>query len=363
MKNLCLTAATIAAAALLFSCEQQEQSVFNPESLPGTAVITGTVTYDEGSATFEYNEDGVIAEHIIPAAGQIAVLTIPYSEYNPSSEGNQVFTDTIGADGTYEFVVPVGSTELQGTVNVIPFRAAKNFFINKQLAVVENALYEAYDEDVVLRDQFTQTVDITAHSTIRPEVEWNFDKTLTCHFEGPGFNSVNNSTGFTYEPTYETPVDGIIFDIVVTFTDSYGETTVVRYPNLETYGGEFEQTLTFPDDAFSTGAYTTREYYVEITTPMLRNIEYYYQVLYAGNTAPQWMSEDVTVVYETIQYSTNNIDDSWQLDEIEKHLYLKVPTRPLDIEEVPGLGYEIDSELGQGGTVIFNYDPVSVFQW
>ena len=96
MKNLCLTAATIAAAALLFSCEQQEQSVFNPESLPGTAVITGTVTYDEGSANFEYNEDGVIAEHIIPAAGQIAVLTIPYSEYNPSSEGNQVFTDTIG---------------------------------------------------------------------------------------------------------------------------------------------------------------------------------------------------------------------------------------------------------------------------
>ena len=95
----------------------------------------------------------------------------------------------------------------------------------------------------------------------------------------------------------------------------------------------------------------------------MRDIDYYYQVLYAGNTTPQWMSEDVTVVYETIQYSTNNIDDSWQLDEIEKHLYLKVPTRPLNIEEVPGLGYEIDSELGQGGTVIFNYDPVSVFQW
>ena len=347
MKNLCLTAATIAAAALLFSCEQQEQSVFNPESLPGTAVITGTVTYDEGSATFEYNEDGVVAEHIIPAAGQIAVLTIPYSEYNPSSEGNQVFTDTIGADGTYEFVVPVGSTELQGTVNVIPFRAAKNFFINKQLAVVENALYEAYDEDVVLRDQFTQTVDITAHSTIRPEVEWNLNRTLTCHFEGPGFNSVNNSTGFT--------VDGVIFDIVVTFTDSYGETTVVRYPNLETYGGEFEQTLTFPDDAFSTGAYTTKEYYVEITTPMMRDIDYYYQVLYAGNTTPQWMSEDVTVVYETHKYSTHTIEDSWQLEEIANHLYLKVPTSPL--------GYEIDSQLGKGGTVIYNYNPVSVFQW
>ena len=105
MKNsfISLLAVALGAAALFTSCEK-EQSVFSPESLPGSCTVTGVITYDEGYAALE--QGGIISSHKIPAVGQVAMLAINNNSYGGQNQGKQIYLDTLDAEGRYEFTIP-----------------------------------------------------------------------------------------------------------------------------------------------------------------------------------------------------------------------------------------------------------------
>ena len=203
MKNnfISMLAVALGAAALFTSCEK-EQSVFSPESLPGTCTITGVVNYDEG---FALVGDQLVSKHEVPASGQVIMLRIGNNQYSGIQySGNQIYTDTLDAEGRYEFTIPAPANgeSLNATLEVIPFKAsyAEYFPNEQQLVEHESVIYKTNPQQIEIRDQFPVEQNLTATWT-RPQNDVQYNVPLTINgsnVRGPGFENTTSNPQAAY---------------------------------------------------------------------------------------------------------------------------------------------------------------------
>ena len=139
MKHLTFTAGLFAIAAMAVSC-QKEQSELHLDTLPSTAVITGTVKYVVGD--YQLEDESVVSGYTLPAAGQTVMVTIPTSDYASNADGNQYFEAVTDDNGQYRIEIPISMNSLNATLSVLPFYAKKDFAQDDlSMVSIENALY------------------------------------------------------------------------------------------------------------------------------------------------------------------------------------------------------------------------------
>lgn len=357
MKNnfISMLAVALGAAALFTSCEK-EQSVFSPESLPGTCTITGVVNYNEGYALLE--DGGVISEHITPAAGQVVLLKIKNDEYGSGTgEGYQIYTDTLDAEGRYEFTVPApaNGTEIDGTIEVIPFKASYGEWINNQLVITDSVLYNLNSStNVTIRDKFLeQAYQITVNKQYEDnDIEFTTKVTVEGGaISAPGFvyDNINDS----YEPRYIFTGTQVIIE--VSFCDSYNSKWYTIYYTTESdpETGEYSADIYLPDDFFSNyhryvyswtdNNNTTYTDYPSVSTRTIKeakDFNFYYQ------DNGQWKNETLNLLYK----------ESWNTSDIhEENEYIPVEVPMFNIETQP-LGPE-------NNHIRDNMTAVNIFGW
>lgn len=291
MKNnfISMLAVALGAAALFTSCEK-EQSVFSPESLPGTCIITGVVNYDEGYALVG---DQLVSNHEVPASGQVIMLSIPYSAYGNNPAGNQIYTDTLDAEGRYEFTIPAPANggSLNATLEVIPFKASyAEYFPNaQQLVEYESAIYEFNSSvQITIRDQFPIEENLTV-SCGRPQNDVQYNVPLTING--------SNVTGPGFENTTSTPQAAYVFistDILirVKLTNNYdgSNSTIYCTTQSDATTGEFTATVNLPEDFFTNYSATVQAQYVSC----VKDFAFWYQ-----DNMGEWNSTTLQLLYHS----------------------------------------------------------------
>lgn len=292
MKNnfISMLAVALGAAALFTSCEK-EQSVFSPESLPGTCTITGVVKYNEGHALVG---DQLVSDHEVPASGQVIMLSIPNSAYGNNSAGNQIYTDTLDAEGRYEFTIPApanGESLYNATLEVIPFSAshAEYFEDAFQLVEHESVIYNTDNyAQINIRDQFPVEQNLTVGCTLpQNDVQYNVPLTINgSNVKGPGF-----------ENTTSTPQAAWVFistDILikVSLNSTYYGTTSTIYCTTQSDAttGEFTATVNLPEDFFTNYSATVEAKYVSC----VKDFAFWYQ-----DNRGEWNSTTLQLLYHS----------------------------------------------------------------
>lgn len=298
MKNnfISMLAVALGAAALFTSCEK-EQSVFSPESLPGTCTITGVVNYNEGYALVG---DQLVSDHEVPASGQVIMLRIGNNQYNdPNSgiqySGNQIYTDTLDAEGRYEFTIPApaNSESLTGYLEVIPFSAsyAEYFPDAFQFVEHESVIYKTFQQQIEIRDQFPVEQNLTAIWT-RPENDVQYNVPLTINgsnVRGPGFENTTS----TPQAAYVFISTDILIRVKLTNKDdgSY-YSTIYCTTQSDATTGEFTATVNLPEDYFTTSYYlaTVEAKYVSC----VKDFAFWYQ-----DNSNEWNSTTLQLLYHS----------------------------------------------------------------
>lgn len=305
MKNsfISLLAVALGAAALFTSCEK-EQSVFSPESLPGSCTVTGVITYNEGVALVG---DQYVTDHEVPAAGQVVMLTIESYEYGANGAA-QILTDTLDAEGRYEFTLPAPiSKELNGTLEVIPFKAPyANYIANvNQLVEYDSLVYTLNPTNVTIRDQFPEEINATASCTTPgKDIEYSTPLIINGSITGPGWDvnpssSTAPTTGHT--PSNDAPVgiDVVISVDINGYNNNYF--TIYYVATSDNTTGEYSATINLPEDFYTSNASAT---YNINTVAEVRNFTNWYQ--YSNLTSTNaWASQEIELYYEAAS-NTNN---------------------------------------------------------
>ena len=317
MKNnfISLLAVALGAAALFTSCEK-EQSVFSPESLPGTCTITGVVNYNEG---FALVGDQLVSDHEVPASGQVIMLRIPNSAYlDPSSSNpnadSQIYTDTLDAEGRYEFTIPAPANgeSLTGYLEVIPFKAsyAEYFPNEQQLVEHESVIYKINQQPIEIRDQFPVEQNLTATWT-RPQNDVQYNVPLTINgsnVRGPGFENTTSNPQAAYV--------FISTDILirVDLTNNNGSiSTIYCTTQSDATTGEFTATVNLPEDFFTNYSATVQAQYVSC----VKDFAFWYQ-----DNRGEWSSTTLQLLYHS-NPSLKNIP----VDVNDEHEYIPLEYR------------------------------------
>ena len=307
MKNsfISLLAVALGAAALFTSCEK-EQSVFSPESLPGSCTVTGVITYDEGYAALE--QGGIISSHKIPAVGQVAMLAIDNSSYNPGqNQGKQIYLDTLDAEGRYEFTIPApanGET-LTGEITVIPFKASHGIYQNNQLVILDSVLYEATaPSSVTIQDLFPKEINITAYtSTTDDAVEYSVPVTINgSNVTAPGFDNTTSHNANT-----NTFFDANIL-ITVGITDSNNpsnNSTILYNTQASAATGEYTATIYLPKDFFTSNNYSATIKAESVKE--VRDFVFWYQ----DASATTWNNATIDLLYNQTTIGNTTVDPSY----------------------------------------------------
>lgn len=292
MKNnfISMLAVALGAAALFTSCEK-EQSVFSPESLPGTCTITGVVNYNEGYALVG---DQLVSDHEVPASGQVIMLKIGNDQYSGNQySGNQIYTDTLDAEGRYEFTIPAPANgeSLYGYLEVIPFSAshAEYFADAFQLVEHESVIYKTLNaQQIEIRDQFPVEQNLTATWT-SPENDVQYNVPLTING--------SNVTGPGFENTTSTPQAAYVFistDILirVNLTNNYdgSYSTIYCTTQSDATTGEFTATVNLPEDFFTNYSATVQAQYVSC----VKDFAFWYQ-----DNSNEWNSTTLQLLYRS----------------------------------------------------------------
>lgn len=317
MKNnfISMLAVALGAAALFTSCEK-EQSVFSPESLPGTCTLTGVVNYNEG---FALVGDQLVSKHEVPASGQVIMLRIPNSAYldpsypNPNAD-SQIYTDTLDAEGRYEFTIPAPANgeSLTGYLDVIPFKASyAEYFPNaQQLVEHESVIYNTSNSaQINIRDQFPVEQNFTVGCTPpQNDVQYNVPLTI----------NGSNVTGPGFENTTSTPQAAYVFistDILirVNLTHNYDvsyNSTIYCTTQSDATTGEFTATVNLPEDFFTNYSATVQAQYVSC----VKDFAFWYQ-----DNSNEWNSTTLQLLYHSdpLIYRTVSVNDEHEYIPLE----------------------------------------------
>lgn len=341
MKNsfISLLAVALGAAALFTSCEK-EQSVFSPESLPGSCTVTGVITYNEGVALVG---DQYVTNHEVPAAGQVVMLTIESYEYGANGAA-QILTDTLDAEGRYEFTLsaPI-SKDLNGSLEVIPFKAPYTDYIAKvnQLVEYDSVVYTLTPMHVTIRDQFPKEINATANRTTPDkDIEYSTPLIINGSITGPGWDvnpssSTAPTTGHT--PSNDAPV-GI--DVVISVDiNGYNNTFTIYYvATSDNTTGEYSATINLPEDFYTSNA--SASYSIK-TVAEVRNFTNWYQ--YSNLTSTDaWASQEIELYYKAASNMNNLVQDVNEYRPIKAGI-INIPTTP-----ITDLVYGLDQIVNPG---------------
>lgn len=305
MKNsfISLLAVALGAAALFTSCEK-EQSVFSPESLPGSCTVTGVITYDEGYAALE--QGGIISSHKIPAVGQVAMLAINNNSYGGQNQGKQIYLDTLDAEGRYEFTIPApanGKT-LTGEITVIPFKASHGIYQNNQLVILDSVLYEnTAASNVTIQDQFPKEINITATaSTADDAVEYSVPVTINgSNVTAPGFDNTTSHNANT-----NTFFDAnILITVGITdYNNPSNSSTILYNTQASAATGEYTATIYLPKDFF-----TSNNYSATITAESVKEVRDFV-FWYQDASATTWNNATIDLLYKQTTIGSTTVNPS-----------------------------------------------------
>ena len=343
MKNnfISMLAVALGAAALFTSCEK-EQSVFSPESLPGSCTVTGVITYNEGVALVG---DQYVTNHEVPAAGQVVMLTIESYEYGANGAA-QILTDTLDAEGRYEFTLsaPI-SKDLNGSLEVIPFKAPYTEYIANvnQLVEYDSVVYTLRPTHVTIRDQFPKEINATAsRATPNKDIEYSTPLIINGSITGPGWD-VNPSSS-TAPTTGHTPSDDapVGIDVVISVEiNGYNNNkfTIYYVATSDNTTGEYSATINLPED-FYTSTNASASYSIQ-TVAEVRNFTNWYQ--YSNLTSTDaWASQEIELYYEAAPNMNNLVQDVNEYRPIKAGI-INIPTTP-----ITDLVYGLDQIVNPG---------------
>jgi hypothetical protein len=145
--------------SVMVACDKK-QSELTMDSITGSATITGTVEYDEG--TYRNANGNIVSEHKIPATGQKVIATIANSNYG-NADGHTTFTAVVDSLGNYKLTVPVAaSQEVDVQISVAPFKASNSTLNeNNEIQSDSSVVYTlAVPEFVTVKDGEESFVDM-----------------------------------------------------------------------------------------------------------------------------------------------------------------------------------------------------------
>ena len=365
MKNsfISLLAVALGAAALFTSCEK-EQSVFSPESLPGSCTVTGVITYNEGVALVG---DQYVTDHEVPAAGQVVMLSIPNSSYAPyyqGSNGSQIYTDTLDAEGRYEFTIPApaAGNSLSGKLEVIPFKAPyAEYIVNaNQLVEYDSVQYTLTSDILNIRDQFPQEINATANCTTPDkDIEYSTPLIINGSITGPGWDvnpssSTAPTTGHT--PSNDAPVGiDVVISVQISGYNNNG-LNIYYVATSDNTTGEYSATINLPEDFYTSTANAT---YSIQTVAEVRNFTNWYQ--YSNLTSTNaWASQEIELYYEAASNINNLVQD------VNEYRPIKVSDIYIQTTPITDLVYGLDPIVNPGPNdpaITIGQAFVSTFGW
>lgn len=131
MKLLKKMSVVACAAFALASCSD-DQTTFDLQSVPGRAIVQGTVSCNYG-ATYT---GGKMEYSIKPVAGLKVLLTIANSQYSNGLKGETVMETETDESGAYSFEVPVTSSGVTVSISTAQFKGTRTVVERKNNKVV-----------------------------------------------------------------------------------------------------------------------------------------------------------------------------------------------------------------------------------
>ena len=375
MKHLTFTAGLFAIAAMAVSC-QKEQSELHLDTLPSTAVITGTVKYVVGDYQTEAG-GAIISNYQLPVAGQTVMVTIPTSGYADGASGNQYFEAVTDDNGQYRIEIPISSRQLTASVDVIPFYTTKTLVRDNAVVDIPNALYNNTEagenttsidnisleqkkievvnllvkSDNELPVAFDQEVEVTGEVLVQAWIE-NEDakgKDSDAYIGVPGYY---NNTDYPGESLADYPVTVTAKIVNNKDNKTLYEISVTATTDRD---GKYTANMTLPTNCYDSGITTT--FTAKTEASLVKDFEHWYAIEDARNAGDyNWESVDVEVIYNGATSGSATLGSKHKLGVAVKIPAVDISTEPADADaEIPGVNVFVD-----GNDDIEENDP---FNW
>ena len=375
MKHLTFTAGLFAIAAMAVSC-QKEQSELHLDTLPSTAVITGTVKYVVGDYQTEAG-GAIISNYQLPVAGQTVMVTIPTSGYADGASGNQYFEAVTDDNGQYRIEIPISSRQLTASVDVIPFYTTKTLVRDNAVVDIPNALYNNTEagenttsidnisleqkkievvnllvkSDDELPVAFDQEVEVTGEVLVQAwiENEEAKGKDSDAYIGVPGYY---NNTDYPGESLADYPVTVTAKIVNNKDNKTLYEISVTATTDRD---GKYTAKMTLPTNCYDSGITTT--FTAKTEASLVKDFEHWYAIEDARNAGDyNWESVDVEVIYNGATSGSATLGSKHKLGVAVKIPALDISTEPADADaEIPGVNV-----LEDGNDDIVKNDP---FNW
>ena len=375
MKHLTFTAGLFAIAAMAVSC-QKEQSELHLDTLPSTAVITGTVEYVVGDYQTEAG-GAIISNYQLPVAGQTVMVTIPTSGYADGASGNQYFEAVTDDNGQYRIEIPISSRQLTASVDVIPFYTTKTLVRDNAVVDIPNALYNNTEagenttsinnisleqkkievvnllvkSDNELPVAFDQEVEVTGEVRVQAwiENEEAKGKDYDAYIGVPGYY---NNTDYPGESLADYPVTVTAKIVNNKDNKTLYEISVTATTDRD---GKYTANMTLPTNCYDSGITTT--FTAKTEASLVKDFEHWYAIEDARNAGEyNWESVDVEVIYNGATSTSATLGSKHKLGVAVKIPALDISTEPADADaEIPGVNV-----LEDGNDYIAENDP---FNW
>ena len=309
MKHLTFTAGLFAIAAMAVSC-QKEQSELHLDTLPSTAVITGTVEYVVGD--YQLEDKSVVSGYTLPAVGQTVMVTIPTSDYASNADGNQYFEAVTDDNGQYRIEIPISMDPLDATLSVLPFYAKKDFAQDDlSMVSIENALYN----NVAVGDNTDDlTVNLEQKKIYTANIVVSSDAELPVAFDQPvEIKGLATVEAWVRDDDYDSDSEhywtagtNVLEKREITVVASVNGTTITAITTTNN-DGEYELTMNLPTNCWDNP--NNVEFTASTNASIESDFQHHYCYVYRQEsqypyeTTYRWDTQDLDVIYESANAS------------------------------------------------------------
>lgn len=335
MKHLTFTAGLFAIAAMAVSC-QKEQSELHLDTLPSTAVITGTVKYVVGD--YQLEDESVVSNYSLPAVGQTVMVTIPTENYVNDADGNQYFEAVTDDNGQYRIEIPISMNPLNNaTLSVLPFYAKKDFAQDDlSMVSIENALYNnvaAGDNTAGLTVRLEQKKIYTANLVVSSTAELPvaFDQPVEIKGLATVEAWVRDNDQDSDSEFYWTAGTNVLERREITVVASVNGTTITAITTTNN-DGEYELTMNLPTNCWDNPNNVT--FTASTNASIESDFQHHYcyvfrqESQYPFETTYRWDTQELDVIYQSANASAN-LSENNRLVPVEIR-DITVQTKPAD---------------------------------
>lgn len=334
MKHLTFTAGLFAIAAMAVSC-QKEQSELHLDTLPSTAVITGTVEYVVGD--YQLEDESVVSGYSLPAVGQTVMVTIPTSDYADDAKGNQYFEAVTDDKGQYRIEIPISMDPLDATLSVLPFYAKKDFAQDDlSMVSIENALYNKVavgDNTDNLTVNLEQKKIYTANLVVSSDAELPvaFDQPVEIKGLATVEAWVRDNDQDSDSEYYWTAGTNVLEKREITVVASVNGTTITAITTTNN-GGEYELTMNLPTNCWDNP--NNVEFTASTNASIESDFQHHYCYVYRQEsqypyeTTYRWDDQELDVIYQSASASAK-LSENNRLVPVEINA-ITVQTKPAD---------------------------------